>query len=61
MKITGQIQYKEYGKGIDQPWKRWGEYSQSKKDQAEFNEDWNYLKQNNLVRYVKVDDKEFIK
>lgn len=60
-KIVGQIQYKEYGRGFAQPWKRYGEYSDSKKDTKAFIEDYAYLKKNNQVRYVKIDSDEFIK
>ena len=60
-KIVGQLQYKAYGQGFDAPWKRWGEYSDTKADTKAFNEDYAYLKENNLVRYVKIDSDEFIK
>jgi hypothetical protein len=38
-KITKQLQYIVYGGGVSQPWKRYGEYNETKGDTLELRED----------------------
>lgn len=42
-KATKQLQYLTYGGGVSQPWKVWGEYSDTKSDTRDLNEDRRYL------------------
>lgn len=38
-KTTKQLQYIVYGGGVSQPWQRYGEYSETKRDTIELRED----------------------
>ena len=61
-KTTKQLQYIVYGGGVNQPWKRYGEYSDTKRDTIELREDRKTLLAGNAcqTRLVFVDDSNWI-
>lgn len=55
-KTTEQLQYMVYGGGVSQSWKLFGEYSDTKLDTRDLNEDRKYLLSGNAytTRIVRV-------
>lgn len=61
-KATKQLQYIVYGGGVSQPWKRYGEYSDTKRDTVALKEDRKILLAGNTcqTRLVFVGDVNWI-